>query len=72
MKKVEELVPDDYGAEENDPTVAKALHKADTYAKQFTAIVRKVDGKEPSKELMDAAMKWSAEYVEGLGKKKEA
>ena len=52
--------------------VKKSLYKSVEYAKQFTAIIRQVEGKDPSKELLDAAMKWSAEYVSKLSEKKES
>jgi hypothetical protein len=63
-------VPDDYGANAEAPSIARAAHKLDLFLKKFAETVEKVDGTAPSDALKKEAMKWSVELAERVKKGK--
>ena len=67
-KKVEGLIPDDYGAGSSDPTVAKAAHKLDLFLKYFSDNVKTFEGENVTEKLIDKAKEWSVELADRVSK----
>lgn len=67
-KWAEKQVPDDYGADSEDPATARAIHKLDVFLKKFNDVVTIQDGVEPSQGLKDEALKWSVELAKQIKK----
>ena len=69
---VEKQIPDDYGAGESDPKIAKGLHKFDMYLKKFSELVTVMEGENPNPALIEEAKKWSAELAKQAESKNAA
>jgi len=63
---VENQVPDDYGTDENDSSIAKATHKLDMFLKKFSQIVAVQEGEAVDENLRREAMAWSVELAERM------
>lgn len=70
-KWVEETIPDEFGANEEDSKTARAAHKVDMFTKKFLENVEKYTGDKTTKALQAEAMEWSVELAERLSKPKE-
>jgi len=66
-KWVEEQIPDTYGADEEDPKTAKAVHKLDLFLSRFAENVERFTGDKATDEMKAAAMAWSVELAKRLG-----
>ena len=67
-KWVEEKVPDDFGSNEEDKSVAKSVHKLDLFLKKFLELTEKHTGMPATEELKAEAMKWSAILADRMKK----
>jgi hypothetical protein len=60
---VEKQVPDDFGADEDDPAYAKMVHKVDLFAKKFTEILKEFTGVDATKAMIEYAKKLAAQLA---------
>lgn len=62
---VEKTIPDDYGADEEDPAYAKMAHKVDVFAKKFTEILKTFTGVDATPAMIEYAKKLASELAFG-------
>lgn len=60
---VEKTVPDDYGASEDDPAMAKMVHKVDLFLKKFQELTKQFTGEDANKNLINYALNLSAKLA---------
>lgn len=61
---VEKTVPDDYGANEGDPTLARAAHKLDLFCQKFIEVSARFEGSQPNEKMMGEAKRLAAALAE--------
>jgi len=49
---VEKVVPDDYGAGESDPALAKMMHKVDLFSKKFAEFMQTYEGRSATEDML--------------------
>jgi F0F1-type ATP synthase membrane subunit a len=60
---VEKQVPDDFGADEEDPAYAKMIHKVDLFVKKFTELLKTFTGVDATPAMIEYAKKLAAELA---------
>ena len=62
---VEKAVPDDFGADEEDPSYAKMVHKVDLFVKKFNEVLKTFTGEDATPAMIEYAKKLASELAFG-------
>jgi len=63
FESIEKAVPDTYGANTDDPAIAKAAHKLDLFVKKFTDFYKATTGEKPNEVLKSEIKAWAQEWA---------
>ena len=59
FQKVEEIIPDSYGALDTDPVLGRSVHKLNTFLQQFSEFYKKTEGGKLNEELENELRMWA-------------